>query len=339
MYVTPKLKTVIGLRGEQFNQYYTGRNQSGETFNNSEVFNKLNLFPTANFIYELKENQNLRVSYSRTIARPSFKESSYATILDPISGRTFIGGFFKDINVTTGDVIWDGKLVSTDIDNLDLRWEMFQEKGQSISISSFYKMFKNPIEIVQYVQAAGNFQPRNVGDGTVLGLELEMVKNLAGLGSTFSDISFNLNTTVVKSSIKMSASELLTRELTARDGEEVSNTRAMAGQAPFIVNGGLSYKNPSSKIEFGAFYNVQGRTLKFVGAADRPDVYSVPFHSLNLNFNMPFGADDRFNIGCKMNNVLNSQRQEVFSAYNADDQIFTNLNPGTSFSVRFGCKL
>ncbi|MBK8819575.1 MAG: hypothetical protein IPN49_10980 [Saprospiraceae bacterium] len=92
-------------------------------------------------------------------------------------------------------------------------------------------------------------------------------------------------------------------------------------------------------MELGLFYNVQGRTLRFVGVADRPDVYTVPFHSLNLNFNIPFGEDDRFSAGCKINNILNSVRQEVFSAYNADDQIFTNLNPGRSFSLRFAYQM
>jgi TonB dependent receptor/CarboxypepD_reg-like domain/TonB-dependent Receptor Plug Domain len=339
MYFGSKLKTIIGVRAEQFTQLYTGRNQSGESFNNKEVFDKLNLFPTANLIYELKENQNIRVSYARTIARPSFKEASFATIADPISGRTFIGGFFKDIDVSTGETIWDGQLVSTDIENFDLRWEMFTEKGQTVSVSTFYKMFTNPIEIVQYVQAAGNFQPRNVGNGSVLGLELEVIKNLGFMSDKFSDVSFNINTTFAQSSIEMSASELKSRQLTARTGQEIDDTRQMAGQAPFIINTGLSYKSAKNNMEIGVFYNVQGRTLKFVGIADRPDVYTVPFHSLNLNFNMPFGEDDKFNLGFKVNNLLNSVRQEVFSNFNAEDQIFTNLNPGAAFSFRFGYKL
>jgi hypothetical protein len=73
--------------------------------------------------------QNLRLSLTKTIARPSFKEASFATIIDPITGRTFIGSFFPDVNVATGEVIWDGNLVKTDIYNVDLRWEIFQERG------------------------------------------------------------------------------------------------------------------------------------------------------------------------------------------------------------------
>lgn len=339
MYVTKKLKTIVGVRVEKFDLLYSGRNQSGETFSNRNMFDELKFFPTANLVFEYSEKQNIRLSYARTVARPSFKEASFATILDPISGRTFIGGFFRDINVQTGDVIWDGNLVSTDIDNIDLRWELFLEEGQLFSVSSFYKRFTNPIEIVQYVQAAGNFQPRNVGDGSILGFEFELQKNLGFISDKISAIMFNVNATYAHSQIEMSESELISRQLTAREGEVVDNTRPMAGQAPYIINAGLSYKSPKSKMEAGFFYNVQGRTLRFVGVADRPDVYTVPFHSLNFNFNMPFGEDDRFSIGCKVNNLLNSVRQEVFSAFNADDQIFTQLNPGTSFGVRFGYQM
>ncbi|MFZ1705502.1 MAG: TonB-dependent receptor [Saprospiraceae bacterium] len=339
MYVGSKIKTIIGFRVEQFELLYSGRNQSGSSYKNQKMFDDINFFPTANLIYEVKENQNIRVSYSRTIARPSFKEASFATILDPISGRTFIGGFFSDINVSTGELIWDGKLVSTDIDNFDLRWELFQKEGQLFSISSFYKSLKNPIEIVQYVQAAGNFQPRNVGDGMLLGLEVEVYKNLGFIHRAVSNFSFNLNVTLVQSSIQMSASELQSRQLTARTGQEIEDTRKMAGQAPFLINTGFSYKSNKSKMELGMFYNVQGRTLKFVGIADRPDVFTKPFHSLNLNLNKSFGQQDQYSFGIKVNNILNSTRQEVFTSYKAEDQIFTRLNPGTSFSLRFGYTL
>ena len=339
MMLSPKVKTILGLRTEQFNQWYTGRNQSGESFKNREVFNALNLFPTANVIFSVTNKQNLRASYSRTIARPSFKESSYATILDPISGRTFIGGFFRDIDVSTGEVIWDGKLTSTDINNFDLRWEHFSDGGQILSLSTFYKQFNNPIEIVQYVQAAGNFQPRNVGDGTVLGVELEVIKNLVFLNDAFGNLSFNINTTVAHSSIKMSASELKSRQLTARDGQTITDNRKMAGQAPYLVNTGISFRHPENNLEIGVFYNVQGRTLRYVGIADRPDVYTLPFNSLNLNVNFPFGKDQKYSCGFKVNNLLGSTRREVFSGYQAADQTFSNLNPGTSFSVRFGYKL
>lgn len=333
--VFSRLKAIIGLRSEYYVQRYSGLNQNRETFDNKKVIDDLGLFPTVSFIYTLDRKQNLRFSYAKTIARPSFKESSFATIVDPISGRTFIGGFFTDIDVSTGAIVWDGNLRTTDINNFDLRWELFQEAGQFFSVSGFYKAFKNPIEIVQYVQAANNFQPRNVGDGMVLGTELEMVKNLDFISPAISDFSVNFNLTYAKSSIQMSETEYTSRLNNARNGETVKDTRDMAGQAPYLINSGFSYKNPTNKLEIGLFYNVQGMTLQYVGIADRPDVYSVPFHSLNFNANFPFGKDDKCSIGVKITNLINDDRVQIFQSFNAEDQYFTRLSPGTNMSLRF----
>src|SRR5690606_33248585 len=100
------LKAIVGLRAEKYDQVYTGRNQQGLVLKNQKVLDDLDLFPSLNLIYALNQNQNLRFSFSKTIARPSFKEASFAQILDPLTGRSFMGGFFQDINAD-GEVIWD----------------------------------------------------------------------------------------------------------------------------------------------------------------------------------------------------------------------------------------
>ena len=130
------------------------------------------------------------------------KEASFATILDPLTGRTFIGGFYPDIDGKTGEKVWDGKLRSTEIHNIDLRYETFQTGGQTLSLSAFYKSFANPIEMVQYLQAPNNFQPRNVGDGRVLGIELELRKNLSFVSPNLEAWNFTSNITMIDSKIK-----------------------------------------------------------------------------------------------------------------------------------------
>ena len=330
-----RLKAVLGVRYENYVQRYTGVNQEGDSFDDAKVLDNQDFFPTANLIYSLAEKQNLRFSFTRTVARPSFKEASFATIIDPVSGRSFIGSFFPDINVATGEVIWDGNLQQTDISNVDLRYEIFGDRGDMMSVSTFYKGFTNPIEMVQYIQAANNFQPRNVGDATVLGAELEIVKNLGILSPSLSDFKFNTNITFVQSSVDMSETEYQSRLENARDGQTIERTRAMAGQAPYLVNAGLSYKNPTGKYEVGAFYNVQGKTLRYVGIADRPDVYTMPFHSLNINGNYSFGDEDQYNVGVKVSNLLGDTNDEVFSSFGTEDRFFTRINPNTAFSVKF----
>ncbi|GAA0879273.1 TonB-dependent receptor [Algoriphagus jejuensis] len=333
-----KLKAVVGLRVEQFNQYYTGTNQTGDiVFDLVEMLDDLDFFPTVNLIYNLKENQNLRLSASRTTARPSFKEMSYAEILDPISGRTFIGGLYRETTNGGSEVLWDGNLTSTQINNFDLRWELFQQRGEMFSVSAFYKTFDRPIEMVQFLSDPGTFQPRNVGNGSVAGLEFEFRKSLRGLAPSLENFHWNTNVTVTDSKIRMSESELRSRQNSAKEGEVVDDTRVMAGQAPFIINTGLSYNSYLTGLEAGLFYNVQGSTLNYVGFGNRTDTFSVPFHSVNFNLNKSFGADERIQAGLGVENILNQKREMVFSSYGAQDQIFTSLAPGTKikFNVAF----
>ena len=331
---TENLKAIIGARIEGYDQYYTGTNQTGSiNFENEQVLDDFDVFPSVNLVWTVQENRNIRASYASTIARPSLKEASFAEIYDPLTGRTFIGGFFPDVDVVTGETIWDGNLESTRINNIDLRYEIFQPGGQTISFSGFYKGFDKPIEMVQYVQAANNFQPRNVGDARVLGLEAEIRKHLGFISPSLEEFTFTGNVTYIDSQVDLSESEFQSRSINAREGQTIERTREMAGQAPYIINAGISYEGYDNNLTVGLFYNVQGRTLTYVGIADRNDVYTVPFNSLNFNIIKGIGENGRTQLSFKVDNILNAKRRLVFSSYEAQDQNFSFLNPGPKFSL------
>ncbi len=338
------LKAIMGVRVENFVQRYTGRDQLGNhVLNDDKVLDNTGLFPSVNLIYNLAEDQNLRFSYTQTIARPSFKELSYAEIFDPITGRTFIGGLFEDADNESGVVYWDGKLVSSRIQNIDLRWELFHPGGQTLSLSAFYKIFKNPIELVQYSTLVGAFQPRNVGDGEVLGAELELRKNLDFISTGMKNLSLNANFTYTRSRIRLSPTEFESRLANARTGQSVDQYRDMAGQAPYLINAGLAYNGGEKGfwqgLEAGLYYNVQGETLLIVGIVDRPDIYTVPFHSLNFNANKSFGKNNRMSIGLKVENILNDKKEAIFKSYDSANRYYTRLSPGTKFTLRFGYRI
>lgn len=334
-----RMRSIIGIRVEDFLLRYSGRNQQGEVFNNEEVLDQFDVFPTVNLIFSITEKQNLRLAYAKTIARPSFKEMSYAEIFDPISGKIFAGGLFEDKDNITGVVYWDGKLQTTDIHNLDLRWEMFQDQGQMFSVSGFYKKFYKPIEIVQFVQMVNAFQPRNVGDGRVFGVEIEARKNLNFINPYLSYLTFVTNLSVISSRIEMTDSEFASRQLWARDGETVDNYREMAGQAPYLINAGLLFEGVErgffSDTELALFYNVQGPTLQIVGIVDRPDIFTLPFHSLNFNANKKLGKSKRAQIGIKVDNLLSQNKKSVFRAHNTQEEYDEFLNPGIKIQLRF----
>ncbi|MBN1388965.1 MAG: TonB-dependent receptor [Bacteroidales bacterium] len=337
-------KAIIGLRLEKFEQFYTGQDQLGvNVLDNDRVMDYLDFFPSVNFVYALSEGQNLRLAYARTTARPSFKEMSYAEIADPLSGRTYIGGMFSDADNVSGREYWDGDLRSSYIHNFDLRWEFYHDLGQMISASAFYKKFIDPIEIVQYATYTGAFQPRNVGNGEVMGLEFEMRQNLGIFTDAFRNLSIISNVSFTRSKIELSTTEYLSRIENARTGETIDNEREMAGQAPYIINAGISYDGGDNGFgkgfEAGLYYNVQGTTLQYVGIADRPDIYMLPFHSLNFTTSKALGAEQRAKISFKITNLLNDKKESVFRSFNPTDQYFTKLEPGITFSLKFSYTL
>jgi TonB-dependent receptor len=334
-------RTIIGVRAENYVQRHTGRDQrwangdiiNGNNLDNEKVLDALDFFPSLNVIYSANESQNIRGSYTKTIARPSFKELSYAQILDPITNRIFNGSLF-----TYGN--WDGNLVETRIDNLDLRWESFGEEGQMFSVSAFYKKFEKPIEMVRIPeqQTSTEFQPRNVGDGQLVGLELEARKNLSFISPALNKLLFNVNVTMVQSQIEMTELEFNSRKQYEKVGQTVENTREMAGQSPYVINAGFTYTNDSLGVDAGLFYNVKGPTLYIVGAGLFPDIYFESFHSLNFSVSKKFGEENRSAIDFRISNLLNDAWEYNYQSFEATPQTFSRMSPGRAFSIGFSHK-
>jgi outer membrane receptor protein involved in Fe transport len=335
----PKLKSIIGVRAENFVQRHTGRDAEyansetgldGNNLDNKKVLDALDFFPSINFIYALTEDQNLRLAYSRTIARPSFKELSFAQILDPVSNRIFNGGLYVYDD-------WDGNLTETRINNFDLRWELFMPMGQLISVSGFFKTFDKPIELVRIpaAQTTNEFQPRNVGKSQIVGLEFEFRKSLEFVSTALQNFSVNGNFTWVESSLKMTDTEFRSRKGIEKDGETVEDVRDMAGQAPYIINAGLAYNNDDIGMDAGLYYNVKGETLTVVGGGLFPDVYAQPFNSLNFNMNKSIGAERRANINFSISNIMNDKREEFYKSFRADDRIYYAYSPGVEIGLGF----
>ncbi len=319
--VTEKLKAVVGLRTELFTSIYTGQNQAGtEVFKDEKIIDKIDLFPSANLIYGLNENTNLRVSYSRTTARPSFKEASKSQIFDPITNRLFIGNIDLDPSY---------------INNFDVRAEFFGENSEMIAFSAFIKEFNDPIELTFYESAPDQLTPRNLGDASVFGLEFEFRKSLGFISNGLEKLKINVNASYIESSLTMFEDEYTRRVNAARDGEVVENERELQGQSPYLINAGLNYNDTEIGLQTGLFFNVQGKTLEVVGTGIVPDVYTVPFNSLNFTLNKKIGAEKKSTIDIKISNILDSQRKSVYESFNAAEQVFTQLNPGTEFSIGY----
>lgn len=317
-----KLKSIIGLRFENYQVFYTGENsQLGQVYDNENIINKNNIFPSVNFIYSLSENQNLRLAYSLTTARPSFKEASIAEIYDPLSNLFFIG----NINIKP-----------TYIDNYDIRYETYGENAQFFAISAFYKYLTDPIEVGFVAASTSNYKPLNLQNANVFGLELELRKNLSGWFSGLTNWNLNFNGSYIISDEKFSEDELKLRQLGLRVGEELGDSRQLQGQSPYLINAGLEYNHQEKGIQGGLYYNVQGKTLQVVGDGFYPDVFTMPFHSLNINLIKQLKKKKTLTL--KVSNIINDTRESRFIGFNEVNEYFSFRNIGRTFSLNYAIK-
>jgi outer membrane receptor for ferrienterochelin and colicin len=320
--ITEKLKTILGLRAELFTSYYTG--QDGlETYDRLKVIDEHDLFPSVNLIYAVSESSNIRSSYYKTTARPSFKEASFSQISDPITDRLFIG----NIN-----------LKPTYINNFDLRFEHFGVQGQMFAVSGFYKDFKDPIEKTFFASAPSQFTVDNLGSAKVYGAEFEFRQHFGFISENLQKLKITVNASVIKSELTMSQGEFDSRVSNARTNETIDRKRELQGQSPFLVNANLNYNDSDSGFQTGLFFNIQGKTLEVVGLGGVPDVFTKPFSSLNFTLNKAFGENKKSAINIKVTNILGSKKESAYQSFGAEDKIFSLKTPGTEFSIGYSYK-
>jgi len=314
-------KSVIGLRFENYLVKYTGESLEQDIFDDAELINVNDFFPSLNIIRSLDEDTNLRFSYARTTARPSFKENSAARIFDPITERFFIGN--TDLNPSY-------------INNIDLRYEKYGEGNQFFALSTFFKHLTDPIEIVAFdFNTANQLIARNNESAMVIGLEVEYRKNL--IENNTRKLALNVNTSFIYSSQRMSDGEYEGRVIT-EPTRVIDPNRELQGQSPYLINTGLSYTLINSKIDASLFYNVQGKTLEVVGVGNIPDVYTDPFNNLNLTVIKKFGENDNQTLTLKVQNILNDSRESYYDYFGEQRLPFSFYNLDRTISLGYNIK-
>jgi outer membrane receptor protein involved in Fe transport len=243
-----RLRLVGGVRYEGDHLDVDAASTLGSPVSTSKLWN--DWLPSLAATLRLTEAQQLRLSASRTLARPEYRE------LSPIISRDVIGG---------ENVQGDENLQRTNVTNLDLRWEMYPASEEAVSLALFAKHFTNPIERVfgsgsggtSYVfftnaQAANNY-----------GLELELRKRLGAFGSLLEPLSAFANATLMKSEIQLAPN-------TAASATNLN--RRMVGQAPYVLNSGLTYASRSGGTSATVLFNRVGERIAAAGASPLPDV-------------------------------------------------------------------
>lgn len=307
MPVFEKLRIITGLRFEATNMLVESkdaRKAKGE-------LNNKDLLPAINLTYSVTEKMNVRAAYTKTLARPSFREKSPFASFDFAGGETWVG---------------NPELDRTLIDNYDLRWEYFMQPGEIFSISGFYKSFFQPIEVVDNPIAVNpEITWRNVDKATVKGFEAEIRKDLDFI-PYLENFRIGANYTWVKSEVSIDPQEL------ASMGTGVDDTRVMMGQAPYIFNGYLGYSNDSIGLSANLGYNLTGEKLAVVVKGVTPDIFEQPFASLDFTLSKKFGKYISVKFAAK--NLMNESRDELY-IYGGKSYTYKSYNTGRKFSLGF----
>ncbi len=269
-----KFRLVWGVRLEDYIQTLSTK------FENTEINNKQqDILPSANLIFAINKEQNLRLSYSKTLNRPEFRE------LAPFSFYDFTTQF-----VTQGSI--DLKIAK--IENLDIRYEIYPGKGQLFSVSYFRKKFTNPIEL----KYTPNKQLSYFNADTAInsGIEFEFRSLLSSIiklegASILDDITLFSNIAIIKSKVDISSFN------------EIEKSRPMQGQSPYVFNAGAQYLNKENGWAISANANRVGNRIAISGNDSNPSIWEKARTFIDMQFSKSF-KDNKFEVKLNIQNIL-----------------------------------
>jgi TonB-dependent receptor len=315
--LTNRLRAVTGLRMEtteiQFHSFSESIKEKYDYLDGkANVLENMDFLPSLNLNYEMTETTQLRFAYNRTLARPTFRE------LAPFESFDFMGGFI---------LIGNPELERTLVDNVDLRFEIYPNSGEIISVSAFYKNFEKPIERTYNPEAPnGEFTFRNVEQAKLMGAEFEIRKNLSFISKVLSDFSLASNFTYIYSRSEIDEREL---EQIRATNPNAKSYREMFGQASYVVNILFSYKNKTGT-SANLAYNISGPRISYISIGGTPNIYELPRNSLNFNIRQEF----KNGLGLKLaaNNILNAKYQQAIT-FKGQDYFVQSNDLGMDFSI------
>ena len=263
----------LGLRYEASRQWVNYYND--QSMAERRDLNKNDLFPAVNIKYTLSDIQQLRLSASRTITRPSFIE---------------MAPFLYQESYGSAQLRGNADLQNSYNYNVDLRYELLNDKGDMLSATAYYKYLDEPIERVQMLAGGASVHTfRNADNGMAAGIELEIRKTLTEV------LRVGVNGTYMYTNVKLP------------DGGVYTNKeRALQGASPYLVNADITYSprfGDNRQLNLALLYNLQGPRIHAVGISGLGDITQRPVHTLDMAASYRFG--ERTELKLQLTDLLN----------------------------------
>ena len=226
---------------------------------------------------------------ARTVRRPRFDYISPALLEAELGDNDLLGN--PGLRPETA---WGG----------DLGYEHRIGKTGVIGVNVFYRKVQDLVELtntqVEGSEGSGTFvyQPRNVGDGEVWGVEFDLSADLGFIGLPDTGVFGNLS--LIDSSIR-----------------DEFGSRRFNGQSKYVYNFGMIQNLPGVGASFGATYRKQG------SAYDRTVGEEVTTrYGGDLEVFVEKRIGKSFTIRAVGSNLLNGSKDEVFNKFaTTGDQI------------------
>ena len=293
------------------------------------------VLPAATLTWNFADDLQLRAGYSKTIARPQFRELALSAFLDPETDRVYRG---------------NSGLVDTELQNFDARLEYYMGRNQFITVAGFFKDITNPIEEVQYSTASFVFETTfiNSPKAELYGLELEYRTRFEmPLPGAFFDARewlFSTNYTYTSSEVQAAEGQLIFDPVlrTPRDA------------ALFGLDGSELQGTPENivNLQFGWESDVYQLTLLVGFVDDRilqrgfgegsfalPNVVEEPGTQVDLVYRRNFNIGGRdLEFGLSGRNLLDEQHIEYKETEELGRTNFNTYDRGRSVSASISAK-
>lgn len=303
------LQVLGGVRVENTQDDYKTALPLTSTIGAFGTIHYTDVLPSIHFKYLLADNQNLRLSYFKSISRPGFGD------LVPITDNsneefTFLGNpYLKHVRA----------------DNLDLRYELFPGLTDQFLVGTFYKHLQNPIEYFVTNQNGPSslyIRPQNTNEATNYGAEAAFTKYFGMFG-------VSANYTYTHSRVTTTKHLYTFIQGTGNTTLNVNQTRPLQGQANNVGNISLLFKDQHIGLDVQLALAYTGDRIAQVSPYYNLDIWQKPFTALDLSLEQRLSR--RFTFFGKINNLTNSPNKEYIKFPYAN----VNKNLPSGYTIPF----
>ncbi|WP_269540419.1 TonB-dependent receptor [Cerasicoccus fimbriatus] len=283
------------------------------------------VLPGVSMTYDITDDITFRAGYSKTIARPSFREMApyFSTELE------------------TGDlIIGNPTLELSPVESYDARLEYRFGDGDLIAASVFYKNVENPIERV-LLRAPGNVDflsfINNPDRAIVKGFELETRTSLSNFFKDLKYVSIGANWTMIDATVaypesvwqsyfRYTSNGIPSGPFVGNDGPPNGNNRQpqdrrLFDQPEWIVNADVTFSHPDLGTTLTLSVFSQSDVLTGVGSGSNGSVdqFTGSYYQLDLTFQQRI--TENLTLKFAVSNITDTKRSIYYSNDFVDETI------------------